>query len=500
MQQVTLPPPSPRSVVPDVPAELEAVILKALEKQPEARYQTSDALASALMETDADPIPSYDFEPAPPPSAIITPDDKMSWSEDEKRRQRIAEGVATLDDLEQAEVEAFAPAKPDPDAVTDVLVYEPAPVSEEDDQDEGAEEFDEMPAAEVPEAPAAEPVQEAEPLPPGEAPDWLADEPVAAGPAAPPLPVETPDLEVVTAAPEPAPSAMVPSPPAPAQPMPASPRPVTAGSGQAADSTPVQFSAYYPREVQPEVWQPLHAYIYRQSASRAVTEDIHHQLGSLLPAFRAVGESSRREIPRGELITATPNLPGFRFNPPSLSIAFYESWHRFDFKLQAFNAPLNQAANGWLTFTLAGVIVADIPLSIFVGEKVTSDHLASDTARLYQAIFCSYSHEDTRIVERVERAYKALGLEYLRDVVSLKSGTHWSEELLEMIDKADIFQLFWSPAAAESNFVRQEWEYALNLKREQANFIRPVYWQQPMPPAPEPMNHIHFAYQPDLDA
>jgi hypothetical protein len=272
------------------------------------------------------------------------------------------------------------------------------------------------------------------------------------------------------------------------------------GSGRAADSTPVQFSAYYPREVEPEVWQPLHAYIYRQSASREVTEDIHHQLGSLLPGFRAVGESARREIPQGELITATPNVPGFRFNPPSLSLAFFESWHRFDFKLQAFNAPLNQAANGWLTFSLAGVIVADIPLSIFVGESVTTDHLASATGRLYQSIFCSYSHEDTPIVERVERACKALGLDYLRDVVSLKSGAHWSEEVLGMIDRADIFQLFWSPAAADSKYVRQEWEYALKLNREHANFIRPVYWQQPMPPPPEPMNHIHFAYQPDLDA
>jgi hypothetical protein len=209
-------------------------------------------------------------------------------------------------------------------------------------------------------------------------------------------------------------------------------------------------------------------------------------------------QAARQVIQEGELVTATPTISGFQFNPPSLSFAFFEDWHRFDFKLRAHAAPLNQSSNGLLTFTVAGVIVADIPLSIFVGESASSTEQTS-AARPYQAIFCSYSHDDTHIVERVERAYKALGLDYLRDVMSLKSGSQWSDELLQLIEKADIFQLFWSESAAGSPYVQKEWEYALNLNRDHARFIRPVYWKQPMPPAPQPMGHIHFAYQPDLE-
>ena len=67
-----------------------------------------------------------------------------------------------------------------------------------------------------------------------------------------------------------------------------------------------------------------------------------------------------------------------------------------------------------------------------------------------------------------------------------------------MIDRADIFQLFWSNTAAASKYVRQEWEHALNLQRQQG-FIRPVYWQQPMPPPPPELGAIHFAYEPELD-
>ncbi len=206
-------------------------------------------------------------------------------------------------------------------------------------------------------------------------------------------------------------------------------------------------------------------------------------------------------VSAGALITAMPELPGFQFNPPSAQIGFYEDWHRFDFKLRPTLAAADQASNGRITFTVEGVIVADVPISIFVGSAGGDAHSAapvSATRPVYQAIFCSYSHQDTQIVERVERAYKALGLDFLRDVVLLKSGQDWNAELLRMIDRADIFQLFWSNTAAASKYVRQEWEHALNLHRP-LGFIRPVYWQQPMLPPPPELAAIHFAYEPDLD-
>jgi hypothetical protein len=305
------------------------------------------------------------------------------------------------------------------------------------------------------------------------------------------------------------PGAAAPPPPAPAQPAPSLDQEQAAGRKRDENKPapakpepqpqPVQFSAYYPKEVKPDDWQPLTAYIFKQSAENAVSADVNKQLGERVSLFRKIVQTAKQIIQEGELITATPNMPGFQFNPPAINVAFFEDWHRFDFKLRAHTAPLNQSANGLLTFAVAGVIVADIPLSIFVGETTSAGEQASASSKPYQAVFCSYSHHDTQIVERVERAYKALGLDYLRDVVSLKSGTHWSEELLQLIEKADIFQLFWSEAAAQSDYVQQEWQHALRLSRDQAHFIRPVYWRQPMPPPPTDMSHIHFAYQPDLE-
>ncbi len=261
----------------------------------------------------------------------------------------------------------------------------------------------------------------------------------------------------------------------------------------------VHFSAYYPKEIKPKAWQPLHTYIYRKFVETQILKDAADKLGEKMASFRQGSGTASQIVAEGATIAVTPYLPGFQFNPPVAIIGFYKDWHRLDFEVRAVDAPLNQASNGRITFTVEGVIVGDIPLSIFVGDSVEASTSTHTSQKIYQAIFASYSHSDTQIVERVERAFKALGLDYLRDVTTLRSGQDWNAELLKMIDRADVFQLFWSESAAKSKYVRQEWEYALNLGREKLNFIRPVYWQKPMPDAPDELGHIHFAYQPDLD-
>ena len=96
----------------------------------------------------------------------------------------------------------------------------------------------------------------------------------------------------------------------------------------------VQFSAYYPREVLPDEWQPLQAYVFKRLAENTVAEDAAREIGPL-DAFRRIVERARHTIAEGDMITATPMLPGFQFNPPQVTIGFYEDWHRLSFKMRA---------------------------------------------------------------------------------------------------------------------------------------------------------------------
>ena len=77
---------------------------------------------------------------------------------------------------------------------------------------------------------------------------------------------------------------------------------------------------------------------------------------------------------------------------------------------------------------------------------------------------------------------RALGDEYLQDVLTLRSGERWQARLPELIEEADVFQLFWSSNSMRSPYCREEWEHALALRRPL--FVRPVYWEDPMPQDP----------------
>ena len=120
--------------------------------------------------------------------------------------------------------------------------------------------------------------------------------------------------------------------------------------------------------------------------------------------------------------------------------------------------------------------------------------MESASASLFTSIFASYAHDNAAVVDRLSRAYRAIGNRFLCDVDSLRSGVQWQQELLRLVEQADVFQLFWSQAAKRSRHVEEEWRHA--LKQARPAFIRPVLWQVPMPEPPPDLAAIHFQYYP----
>jgi hypothetical protein len=278
-----------------------------------------------------------------------------------------------------------------------------------------------------------------------------------------------------------------------------SPHPPTLGLpspvGEPESAVDVRFTTYTPAAVRPETWATLLAYCHLPSAAEAVEKDRKGRLGG--SPSRSEG-ASLQAIARGTEITVVPEVTGARFNPPRASFLWLEDWYRAEFRFQA--TPLSSGApearlSGWVSFYVGPVLVGETPIGFRVSPQADSGEAKPaepSTASPYQAIFVSYSHLDTVIVEQLERAYKALGNSYLRDVEMLRSGQEWNPALLEKIDEADIFQLCWSKSAGASRYVKQEWQHA--LARGKPSFIRPLYWEKPMPEPPPELAAIHFSY------
>jgi hypothetical protein len=264
----------------------------------------------------------------------------------------------------------------------------------------------------------------------------------------------------------------------------------------------VRFAAYYPKELAPDVWQPVKAYAMLGYAQEAVATDAEGGDMDKLPSILFDrNRNLRYRIPEGAQVTVTPYMKGFQFNPQTVSIGFYRTWHRFDFEMRAVDAKLDEATNGHLTFMVDGLIVADVPLSVYVGKGVDKNHKDDIIRRVfrkpYRSVYASLSDEDKALAERCQRVYEALGMYTMRDVMGMRAEGDWNESLLKLVDEADVFQLFWSGAAAESEAVAQELDRALT-HTDRENFIRPVVWEQPAAALPAALQHVKPAYMPDI--
>jgi serine/threonine-protein kinase len=89
MKQVSQPPQRPSSINPQVSPALDAVVMRALEKEPGRRFQSADAfivaLDAALKEPGARPGETAAFAPLPP---VVAAPEELAAEEEEERRRR----------------------------------------------------------------------------------------------------------------------------------------------------------------------------------------------------------------------------------------------------------------------------------------------------------------------------------------------------------------------------------------------------------------------------
>jgi len=267
---------------------------------------------------------------------------------------------------------------------------------------------------------------------------------------------------------------------------------------------------YRPAEAVALRWYPLLAFAHlaerRPDAQdnepdpvREVRRQAEQTLGEKVFDYRAVTQDSEAAIPREGELVLVPEITGVEFNPRQRSFLWEESVHREEFRFRAAAELAGAVVRGRLTVFLGSIILAEVPLGIrVVSESATRRAPESDSARVYRKIFVSYSRRDEGVVDEITRYARTLGDRYLRDVVDINAGEVWGDRLQSMIREANIFQLFWSWNSVESAFVRQEWEYALALRRP--GFVRGVYWEEPMPEVPdrglppEELKRLHFQY------
>lgn len=256
----------------------------------------------------------------------------------------------------------------------------------------------------------------------------------------------------------------------------------------------VSFTAYHPKEGNVGTWYPLLVYIHTPSALSTVRQDVL-RYSDQLRVPKETTNTSTSQLSRGMEITIVPSCEAITFNPERITLKWMEDYQRAEFRFSAADALLDDAAKGRIDFFVGPLIVGSLKFAmLFQDGEAQPDLDREENGEMYRkdAIFVSYSHKDTKIVEAFKLVHEATGYDVLIDIQNLRSGEQWNPALMRMIDQADIFQLFWSPNSSQSEYCEQEWQHA--LKRNKEGFIRPVYWQLPLPEPPEELSKFHFQF------
>lgn len=212
------------------------------------------------------------------------------------------------------------------------------------------------------------------------------------------------------------------------------------------------------------------------------------------------GEKKLGQIARGQEVSFHLQMPGFDVDEPSQSLVWQGEVDSVQFsvnapktcELRSHNCKVSVIAPGFIghiCFTL------DVVARSQIKEAVPPPNSYQNLVQ-YQKAFISYASEDLPEVLRCVRILTLLNVECFQDVLSLKPGERWEKMLYRYIDESDVFFLFWSAAANESEWVEKEVRYALNCKGgndETPPEILPVVLQGPPEvPPPSYLSEYHF--------
>ncbi len=259
----------------------------------------------------------------------------------------------------------------------------------------------------------------------------------------------------------------------------------------------LSFTVAYPDAVASTVWDFLWVFLHParlQAAADDLVAQRSRQLGFQPATSRA---SAFEQVQRGTMLRLIPQVRGLYFDPPSQEVAWFEGIEEVEFRLWAAAKTTGRVLLGAVEIYAGALPVGRVPLAIRVRGAAENDPDAGPTvatAQLFRSVFVSYSHEDSVIVQACAEVYTALGIDVLTDKTALRSGQPWRAALQTLVEKADLFQLYWSAASSKSPHVTDEWQHALSLQdRKGEQFIRPLRWEDPWPDPPGELAHIHSA-------
>lgn len=205
-------------------------------------------------------------------------------------------------------------------------------------------------------------------------------------------------------------------------------------------------------------------------------------------------------IERGTKLTFDLSIPNLEVDKPIQQLIWQGKASAVQFGVTVPSNLVPKTVIGTVTVSQNSIPLGDLKFKLSITSAAASiskePQPVGDAARVYKKAFVSYSSKDRKEVLKRVQGLAVTGIEIFQDLLNLDPGDRWERELYRNIDECDLFLLFWSTAAKESEWVVKEAEYALERQGKDGlnpPAIIPVIIEGPPPvPPPDKLRHLHF--------
>ncbi|HKR21091.1 MAG TPA: toll/interleukin-1 receptor domain-containing protein, partial [Pyrinomonadaceae bacterium] len=203
------------------------------------------------------------------------------------------------------------------------------------------------------------------------------------------------------------------------------------------------------------------------------------------------------EVERGTKLVFCISIPGLQVEEPVQELIWRGPPESVQFAIRIPKDFLDNEIIGTVYVTQDSMPFGHVKFLLRIETtETTQEGEAPKTWKRYEYAFISYASPDrSEVLKRVQMLSR-LHIDYFQDVLTLEPGDRWANALYKNIDRSDVFFLFWSSAARNSEWVMKEVRYALERKGVDefaAPEIVPIIIEGPPPvPPPDELKHIHF--------
>jgi hypothetical protein len=260
------------------------------------------------------------------------------------------------------------------------------------------------------------------------------------------------------------------------------------------DVEPVDAAVFCPPRVKTKSTFLVQVYLYQPPAADEAAMQAHE---ADTQAVRRGTYSLPLDIPRGTHVAIHLEMEDFEIAEPDAVLVWRGRITSAQFEVVVPTTKLGNTI-GRVRFAVSGIPAGTLRSIVeVVAQYATAKPTWCEAnAVRYHRAFASYSSEDRGEVLRRVQAFRIAGLSVFQDILELEPGQRWERALYHEIDLCDVFLLFWSRAAAASEWVAKEIDFALNRKGgddERPPIIEPVPIEGPPPvPPPARLRHRHF--------